>query len=37
MIGTKSAAVRLAPPTSAPSTSGTAKISAALPALTDPP
>ena len=37
MIGTKAAAVRLAPPTSAPSTSPTAKSSAALAALTEPP
>ena len=36
-IGRKSAALRLAPPTSAPSTSGTAKISAAFEALTEPP
>ena len=36
-IGRKSAALRLAPPTSAPSTSATAKISAAFEALTEPP
>ena len=33
----KSAAFRLAPPTSAPSTCGTAKISAAFEGFTDPP
>ena len=37
MIGVKSAALRLAPPTRAPSTSEMAKISAALLALTEPP
>ena len=37
MIGTNCAAVRLAPPTRAPSTSSTANSSAALPALTEPP
>ncbi len=37
MMGEKSSALRLAPPTSAPSTSGTAKMSAALLPLTDPP
>ena len=36
-MGEKSAALRLAPPTRAPSTSGTAKISAAFEGLTDPP
>ncbi len=36
-MGEKSSALRLAPPTSAPSTLETAKISAALPGLTDPP
>jgi hypothetical protein len=36
-IGMKSAAVRLAPPTRAPSTLGTEKISAAFDAFTDPP
>src|SRR5688572_8415637 len=33
----KSAATRLAPPTSAPSTCGKARIAAALPGFTDPP
>jgi hypothetical protein len=37
MMGPKSSAVRLAPPTSAPSTSGSAKISAAFPGFTEPP
>ena len=37
MIGTKSAAFRLAPPTKAPLTLDTAKISEALLALTDQP
>jgi len=37
MMGEKSRDDRLAPPTSAPSTSGMAKISAALPGLTEPP
>ena len=37
MIGTNWAAVRLAPPTRAPSTLGVAKSSAAFSALTDPP
>ena len=37
MIGEKSAAFSEAPPTSAPSTLGTANISAALLALTEPP
>lgn len=37
MIARKSAALRLAPPTSAPSTSLNDKISLALVALTDPP
>jgi hypothetical protein len=37
MMGEKSAALRLAPPTSAPSTSGIPKISAAFDAFTDPP
>ena len=36
-IGEKSDAFRLAPPTSAPSTSGMAKIAPAFDALTDPP
>ncbi len=36
-MGEKSAALSEAPPTSAPSTSGTAKISAAFEALTEPP
>ena len=36
-IAPKSAALRLAPPTSAPSTCGTAKISTAFEGLTDPP
>ena len=36
-IPRKSAAFRLAPPTSPPSTFETAKISAAFPGLTDPP
>ena len=36
-IGRKSLDLRLAPPTNAPSTSATAKISAAFEALTDPP
>ena len=36
-MGTNCAAVRLAPPTSAPSTSGKANSSAALSALTEPP
>ena len=37
MIGTNFAAVRLAPPTSAPSTSGVPRIAAALSPTTDPP
>ncbi len=37
MIGPKSAALSEAPPTSPPSTLGTAKISAAFDALTEPP
>ena len=37
IIGTNAAAVRLAPPTNAPSTSGTASNSAAFAALTEPP
>ena len=36
-MGTKFSALRLAPPTSAPFTFVSAKSSAALPALTDPP
>ncbi len=36
-IPPKSAALRLAPPTSAPSTFGTAKISAAFDGFTEPP
>ena len=37
MMGEKSVALRDAPPTSAPSTFGSAKISSALLALTEPP
>lgn len=37
MIGENASSVRLAPPTSAPSTLDTAKISAALEPLTEPP
>ena len=37
MIAPKSGAVSEAPPTSAPSTFATPKISAALPGLTEPP
>jgi hypothetical protein len=37
MIGTKSETFKLAPPTSAPSTSGTENISAAFDDFTEPP